>query len=374
MARRPEDFPFSCSQGKIMALVFPLIGEFAMTCPPFRVSVSPSLLTALSLIALVPSCGGEDPKPLGAACVANDDCTTGVCRDFGADGSLCTTACSTAEVCEATGSMVCDTSSGFCAPPCPVRATMGDGVDRLVCYGGMFIACTSLTPIAGCALCGCEPFGGGRCVSSRGCMEPRADGEMCSVGEECSSNNCLDVTHTCGLPRANGEACASGRDCASTFCLDVTHTCGQPHADGDACATARDCVSNLCLATNVCGVPQPMGEPCRTDTECETRNCSTDGDLTTIGHCNMPLLSTCTRSDEPARCSYCAGSAVSFGRMFCLRASCTATAACPSTADRRWNCVESESGGHRCYETCDPASSYWCAIDADYCHSNGYCY
>ena len=204
---------------------------------------------------------------------------------------------------------------GFCAPPCSDGETFGTGASQQLCVAGAFAPCADQDPATACRACGCEPFGGGMCTSA-GCELPRADGEDCVADAQCASHACYRDTSTCGPPRA-------------------------------------------------------MGEPCVADAECETGNCGADGG--SMGVCNQPLGSSCTRGTTT--CSLCVG-ATTLSDGICSRRRCDPTDRpnCPRTDRRSWECSRTVDGDYRCFERCNPDASYFCLADFDLCHPDGYCY
>ncbi|MBX3269574.1 MAG: hypothetical protein KF729_04905 [Sandaracinaceae bacterium] len=280
-----------------------------------RVLVS-FLATCFGLTA----CASRPPTEAGEPCVTDEECATGMCASpTGAGRRVCTLECAGPGDCPAErGLSVCH-PSGLCAPPCAPGETLGDGAERLVCRGGVFLACRDTDSALTCAQCGCAPFGGGTCTS-RGCLVPRALGEACEHDEQCESRLCLRDTRTCGAPRAMGEACS-------------------------------------------------------VDLECESRNCSADGDPSRPGRCNQPLGTRCESGSTT--CSSCIGTTTSFdGSGLCSRRTCHPTHApnCPVAGGRTWECASSVDGLHRCYERCDPLArpSYQCFRALDLCE-RGYC-
>lgn len=255
--------------------------------------------------------GPPPPATFGETCVANADCESGACA---ASDRFCTQECS--GTCPA--GYVCG-PSGFCERPCSTGSTQGSGASREICVDGLYVACSTRDAASACASCGCEPFGGGTCAEGSGCIVPQPDGSPCTSNVGCTSGTCY-----------------------------------------------RD--------TSVCGPPRAMGEPCTLDSECETQNCSTDGDYSSPGVCNQELGTECTGFGRTATCTNCF-EWDSILPAVCAREHCGPDAACPQlgVSERVWSCELSTDGSQRCYEQCDPESSYRCFDSGDFCRSNGYC-
>jgi len=123
-----------------------------------------------------------------------------------------------------------------------------------------------------------------------------------------------------------------------------------------------------------------MGETCLADSDCSSSNCSTDGDITMVGHCNQALGSSCepgsdaAGSHETATCTNCYQTFFAGGGV-CLRRACDLENAptCPSFGGHDFNCAMSTSGGYNCFERCEDEFDS-CFNALRYCYRAGdYC-
>jgi hypothetical protein len=274
----------------------------------------------VSLLCAACSTDGSGPPGfVGDACAVHADCRSRMCENIGSRLG-CTRSCDAATPCPlggVGGPFVCG-GEGFCVEACEGGEIQGEGASRMICLDGMFVPCSTADPAAQCALCGCEPFGGGNCVDGTGCVTPRPDGEPCTVGAECVSGGCHRETLTCGPLRE-------------------------------------------------------IGEPCSVDADCASENCSTDGDETRIGRCNVPLGSDCESGTDT--CNFCL---TSLGGGFCMRRRCDPEDApnCASTTEHPFECVANDEGGYSCFERCpmgDDGIGWRCLISGEFCRM-GYCF
>jgi len=328
------------------------------------------ITVVLSSLFLIISCG-DDGAALGEPCEAAGECASGLCEPTGT-GWTCTDNCASSAECVPTidgGRRVCG-GEGVCIDPCTDGNYGEAGGQPAVCIDGVFVACATADETY-CGACGCDLFGGGVCIDGNRCVAPRADGEGCTVDEECQSELCYRDSSVCGPPRPDGETCSQDLECMSALCYPSSSTCGPPKADGETCASASECASNSCLSDGRCGPPRPMGEPCSVDADCADQNCSTDGDADRTGSCNQPLGSACEFGDST--CTRCIRPN-SFGSGICSRRGCDPTTApnCPATSERRWTCERTTEGGHACFETCADSGIYLCYEGSDIC-IDGFC-
>lgn len=154
-------------------------------------------LALLSLLLLSISCG-DDKAAIGEACEVAGDCASGQCEATGA-ARTCTASCTTSADCVPTidgRRRVCG-GEGFCIDPCADGSSGTTGGEPAVCVDGELVACSAVDETR-CGVCGCELFGGGVCIGGNRCVEPRADGEACTLDEECQSELCYGDSSVCG--------------------------------------------------------------------------------------------------------------------------------------------------------------------------------
>ena len=185
----------------------------------------------------------EGCLPLGAVCVANDQCSGTNCA-VTVIGQVCTQTCDPLRPyagCPA--GMYCSsdprgTCEGFCVPG------SGPAADVAKPNGA---PCTTNTE-CGSLLCS-DPGDG-----NRRCLDPcRGDDGMCPAGEACAAlaggcAACVDQRQLV-IPRGLGENCTDDAACASNRCFDdlgaryCTRTCA---TDAD-CPSAYHCRGDACV-------------------------------------------------------------------------------------------------------------------------------
>lgn len=273
----------------------------------------------VGLFAVALGCAPSGPLTgYGYPCIDDVECAEGMCSGSPvASDRICTTPCSAASPCPVSlrgQSFVCG-AAGECVRPCPLGATQGVGASRELCQSsGFFAACSGLDEATSCEACGCEPFGGGTCTVGVGCE----------------------------IPLANGMACTRDTQCTSGTCY-------------------RD--------TNVCGPKRALRAPCSADVECESANCSTNGDETMVGRCNVRFGQAC-RLEDP--CDDCRDIDVILRTGRCFRRTCNPTnALCGRIDIAQFDCVESTDGMYRCFQQCSMETGCYygrCSGGADmYC-------
>lgn len=173
--------------------------------------------------------GGTGNAPLNSACLADSDCQSGSCFDFGQGiGNLCTASCGSHSDCP--GSFTC--YDFFGAKMC-VSVQLFQGATFSTPNGG---ACTA----------------GGDC-NSNFCPSNQCT-SLCSEDTDCGGAGCgwSEVASdrfaaACTGPRgsgANGSVCASESDCRSGVCYG-SGICG------DLCGSTGDCPNgNVCAPVN----------------------------------------------------------------------------------------------------------------------------
>jgi hypothetical protein len=185
-----------------------------------------------STSSAAPSCAGVVKGTIasGGACVSDEQCATGLCKQPSCGGSCCL---------------------GVCA----VKAAAGGG-------------CTQSSECVADATCNYDG-------SLTGTCKPRAPrGEACKYNSDCQSGLTCDSTgsKTCVELIADGHPCTpGGASCAelSSYCDGTSKTC-QPRAKlGAACVSdatslhGSGCVSYAQCKNGVCVAIPTVGEPCQ---------------------------------------------------------------------------------------------------------------
>ena len=297
------------------------------------------VMGCVTLACLLVACGG-DTAPLGAECMSDASCASGMCVAI--DGTqVCSEPCTAGELCAGAPDdpLLTCREGNVCGPRCTFSGVQAD----FQCDpDGTVRSCASGNDVADCAVCGCSYFGGGRCVDGMGCIDPLPIGATCTVDEVCESNLCRPDTDVCTAPLTDGTACQGDRYCAS----------------------------GLCGAGGSCLSPGDLGDACREDRECVSDHCSTDGNTSTVGTCQIGVGRGCGTfiSANDPNCEICR--AVSLGNL-CFRESCNSTnAACPSG----WRCLNTDGGGNACFQLCDPDRPFSsCSVTTAQCSANGVC-
>lgn len=185
------------------------------------------------------------------------------------------------EICESGGQKVHD----CCGGPEVCQPTV-TGVSR--CLGGGFagdgdagFACAadgdSCSVPEQCCSGTCAPvatFEGVVTLRCSGCVDA---GGLCTTGSDCCGRSC--VAGSCAEPASPdagtacaplGAGCAGSADCCSAICsLGLCRTC---HAAGDSCGGNADCCAGSCLDGS-CAC-QAEGTLCGADTQCCSQICS----------------------------------------------------------------------------------------------------
>ena len=233
--------------------------------------------------------------PLNATCVADNDCQSGDCFDFGSGiGAVCVSSCGSHTDCPA----------GF------------------TCY---------------------DHFGGKMCVSSQlfsGASFSTPNGGSCTQGGQCQSNFCPGNVCT-GL-------CSDDADCAGGVCRWSEFTadryiaaCNGPAgagANGASCGADSDCRSGVCYGSGTCGDLCGSTADCPNGNICAPVNysvCTVDLIFTCLGW-EVNLVKACIQSPHGAavngtQCSDAQGSNCRDG--FCYNTSNQCTGVCSRDAD-----------------------------------------
>jgi len=177
----------------------------------------------------------DQPRELGRACSADDDCVSGTCLTVigpGGPSAFCTQPCETDDDCSDLAP-VC----GVGPDGSPVCAFACDGIHH---YGFSCgdddrpVACGPDATV--CDQCGCPE--GMRCTPGVGCGEQSEVGGPCAFDGDCTSDNCSFLAQVCRVPL--GSACTD-RDCDS--CL----------SDGDEHSyCSRECVADAQCNGGIC--------------------------------------------------------------------------------------------------------------------------
>jgi hypothetical protein len=259
---------------------------------------------ALSLVAIVPGCGGSssdyycdekgcyqcdgfgcatvDP-PIPTSCSRAGDavCTGGeVCTDEG-----CLVPCTSDAAC-AKG-FIC--KKGFCAAPtakdpsklvCGVAADCGAGYD---CIDGACVAIPACSGV-GCVCKYSSECGDGRVCANGQCAEACSTSKPCATGFTCDANGICQrsAKPVCGAA-AGGALCASGQHCVDGQCAagcavdgDCLGADGKPDDQqrcvGGACQPDPHPATN-CTPTTACGANQQCLDgfcrySCASDDDC----------------------------------------------------------------------------------------------------------
>ncbi len=251
-------------------------------------------------------CGGSCPTKcaLSKGCAATTDCVTGL----KCDGTKCVE-CTVGTDCPSSG--LCDTTTGTCkAAACD--DTYKNGSETDVDCGG---SCTTK-----CA------FGQG-CAATTDCATGlKCDGTKCvncTVDSECPSKLCDVSAGTCKAAACNDSVTNGSEtdvDCGGTVCLN---RCG----DGKTCAIAADCTSGVCTGFTCaaatcsdnaqngdetdkdcggsCTKHCEVGEKCATGADCESGVC-------TSSVCAAPSVLSTTPADGASGVSTSATITVTF--------------------------------------------------------------
>ena len=100
--------------------------------------------------------------------------------------------------------------------------------------------------------------------STNQCVAKKANGEACTSGSECSSNNCK--SRKCAA--CDNDTCCKANDPNKPYWSSTKSQCVAKKVDGDACTANTQCNSNYCNASQKC-------ETCNNDTCCNVIDSST---------------------------------------------------------------------------------------------------
>lgn len=240
-----------CSQGLFCS-------EGARTCAPL--SCADGTRNGSEVAA---DCGGTCPPcPVGTACTAHQDCSTGVClrgtcqparcNDGVRNGTEAFADCGNAECGACPIGSACtrnaDCGSGLCQNAACREAPCGNGqrdaLESDTDCGGADASC------ARCAL-------GRACLSTRDCVAGSCVAGVCadcSNGVQDGSETASDCGGVCG-PCGTGSGCQLDVHCESGICVDQ-RCCGGQQVDCTRCArrlvTGMSCASSGEAAAPIC--------------------------------------------------------------------------------------------------------------------------
>ncbi len=271
------------------------------------------------------SCNGAGAcgtQVAGSTCGANGECASGFC----VDGVCCNTACNT----------LCNACTAV---------KKGQGADGTC---GAVIA--NADPDSECA-------GAQVCNGASLCRLP--NGEACTLGTDCVSNNCVDgvccnttCTGACnactaakkgsgpdGVCNVIGVGLDPDNECFAGYSCNGAGACALA-ANGAACAANAECSSNFCVDGVCCN--SACGSLCQACTAVK-KNSGADG---TCG--NIPAA-----NDPDAECpgaTLCSGSATC--TLFANGAACTINSECTTG-----NCVDGVCCNNACTGTCNACTA-----------------
>jgi len=180
------------------------------------------------------------PAPVGARCLVDGDCDSGLCRLVPEPAALF----GAAQRCTA-----CDPE--LAAAACAAGEVCGRGRPR--------------SPILGVPI---------------ECVAPAGDplGAQCLADDECASGVCAEGTcSTCRTSCASGETCGPAWPYGPRVCAPG----GGLRLAGEPCATAADCASGRCAGDERRACDD--GRPCVTDANCPVDDGLIPGACTTVG-------------------------------------------------------------------------------------------
>jgi len=263
----------------------------------------------------------------GADCNSNSECQSDHCID----GYCCDTACgASCDACDIAGS---EGTCGFVA-----TGAAGDPSCAPYLCDGTQAACPN------------SCMADSECVSTSFCNGTTCDGkkpngQMCTLANECDSDNCVDgfccntgCTGACDACNLSGiEGVCSARPQGSTgdpactpyFCNGVLSTCPLTcGADGD-CTAGNYCDGDNCVAKQI------DGSVCGANNECQSDNC-VDGVC-----CNTSCGGACDACDIGGSVGTCSVvSASNAGDPSCAPYLCDgAAASCPATCSFDADCA-----------------------------------
>ena len=311
------------------------------------------MIAAVAAVFGLAACGDDDPATPCSADNCNGCCVDGECKPgntleaCGLGGGACA-ACTTGQVCSATG--VCE---GGQPPDCSAgclddqqKCQLGNTNEACGTGGNTCIACKSGETCNGgkCeAACSFTTCPDGCCADDGTCVKPVTDAQCgaagaacqaCTGGKKCESGVCADPTKDC----TDCPGCCSG----GTTCLpgDTPAACG---ASGAACVTCKPgekCENGACVQAPVaCDKTTCPSGCCLPDETCVpfaaqgVNKCGTNGEA-----CNV-----CT-GGSPCQQGTCVGNLPCSS--FCKQGCCTASGQCVEFPDQ--DAKQCGTGGVTC--------------------------
>lgn len=239
--------------------------------------------TDAGMDAGTPDAGTVKKAPVGSACTANSQCTTGECRILGFPNGYCTKSCSANSDCPSGSRCGADPndSSGtskVCLEACAPAGSAASCRTDYVCDqhnvsggGGCVPECNSAITCGAATTCDARGF----CCGANGYA--CCDGTSCDTGLSCGTNGyCKPASAPDAGTSTNqpiGAACASNSNCASGICVHEdpggSSSCSTgPCFPGGYCID--DCTSSACPSGSSCSPYLAANPVC-------LKNCSQPG-------------------------------------------------------------------------------------------------
>jgi len=304
----------------------------------------------------------HEPRP-GHPCDDGSHCTDDdTCRGATCEGVARPGCCAANEDCDDGNECTleaCDTATGACVferdrmegLPCDADGdgcTVGDQCSGAVCLPGLPADCPD--DASGCTVLGCVSTAHDeyRCEST-----PRPAGTVCSDGDACTSGDTCDGAGACVGGAVDADCCHDDAAC------DDLNPCTEDRCDPELARCAHD--------------PVEDGARCDADGD----GCTT-GDSCSAGVCTPGTHADCGPGDDPCRPESCVSqgpdsyrcdvSAFAVGEPCDDRNPCTSGSACDSagecTGGTERDC-QAEAGGTCLRAFCDPLDGGCVSVTAD---------
>jgi hypothetical protein len=250
----------------------------------------------------------QPQQPLGAKCLADSWCESGICADGQCSDGTCQpkqSQCFNGSQC-CTG--VCSYQFAYIPGSCIDKQPDGavclskEWCQSDQCVEGLCISAACAANTKACTE-GDECCSGlcidGSCSSPLFLGSPCSDNTWCESGVcaegVCGENNCMAQTEGCW----HSEECCTGF-CTYDFSGYVAGSCAAKQPNGEICLNDDWCQSNHCV-DGVCGAEAclPLDENCFDGTDCCTGMCTYDGKSDIAGQCAKPQPdgSSCVSGD-----------------------------------------------------------------------------